>query len=73
MTPQQLRAYVQIVMRDILIPGAGVVLAFYLPATHQFSYWQLPLLAGMMMVPLVGRSGAPEGDPRPDRRPEAEG
>lgn len=73
MTPQRLRAYVQIVMRDILIPGGGLVLSFYLVHNHQFAYWQLPLLAGMMVVPLVGRSGAPEPDPRPDRRPEADG
>lgn len=73
MTPQRLRAYVLIVMRDILIPGAGIFLAVYLPVTHLFSPWQLPLLAGMLGTPLVGRGGEPEPDLRPDRRPPAEG
>lgn len=73
MTPQRLRAYVLIVVRDIVIPCGGLFLSIFLPATHQFEFWQLPLLAGMMMVPLVGRGGEVEPDPRPDRRPEAEG
>jgi hypothetical protein len=60
-------------VRDISIPLAGVALIFYLAVTHQFEWWQLPILAGMMMVPLVGRGGEPDPDVRPDRRPEAEG
>jgi hypothetical protein len=72
MTPQRLRAYVQIVVRDALIPCGGLALAFYLAQTHQFAWWQLPILAGMMMVPLVGREGQPDPEPRPDRRPEIE-
>lgn len=68
MTPERLRAYVLIVMRDIVIPSGGLFLSLYLPVTRQFEVWQLPLLAGMMMVPLVARGGPPE----PDARPEVE-
>lgn len=60
-------------MRDIMIPGAGVFLAVYLPLAKLFEPWQLPLLAGMIGVPLVGRGGQLEPDPRPDRRPPADG
>jgi tetrahydromethanopterin S-methyltransferase subunit E len=76
MTPQRLRAYVQTVVGFLVIPLAGIALTFYLVRAHQFEYWQLPLLAGMMGVPLVASSGSSEGDePRPDRRsePESEG
>jgi hypothetical protein len=59
MSPEQLGAYVRVAVRDLMIPLGGLFLAFYLPATHQFALWQLPLLAGMMMVPLVGRSTPP--------------
>lgn len=69
MTPQRLRAYVLIFMRDLVIPGAGVFLAVYLPITHLFEPWQLPLLAGMLGVPLVARGGQPEPDMRPPEPP----
>lgn len=69
MTPARLRAYVLILMRDLVIPGAGVFLAIYLPLGHLFEPWQLPLLAGMLGVPLVARGGAPEPDMRPDALP----
>jgi hypothetical protein len=63
MTPPLLRAYVTILVRDIVIPLGGVYLTFYLARTHQFEVWQLPILAGMMMVPLVGRSDPPTKPP----------
>lgn len=56
MTPQRLRAYVLIVMRDIVPPLVGTFLSVYLPVTDQFAYWQLPLLAGLFGVPLVAAS-----------------
>jgi hypothetical protein len=62
MSPERLGAYVRVAVRDLFIPLGGLFLAFYLPATHQFALWQCPLLAGMMMVPLVGRS-TPATDP----------
>lgn len=61
MSPARLRAYVLIVIRDIVVPLAGVFLSIYLPVGGAFAPWQLPLLAGMIGVPLVGRGGdAPE-------------
>jgi hypothetical protein len=68
-TPQQLRAYVLIVMRDILPPLVGAFLSIYLAVSGRFEYWQLPLLAGLFGVPLVrGSSDVPE-DARGDGRP----
>lgn len=74
MTPQRLRAYILIFMRDAIIPGAGVFLAIWLPLTDTFEPWHLPLLAGMLGVPLVGRGGDPPPDPRgpEDARPAPE-
>lgn len=75
MTPARLRAYVLIVMRDVLPPLTGVFLSVYLPLTHQFEVWQLPLLAGLFGVPLVGKDTTPPPDdivPMPDRRPPPE-
>lgn len=63
-TPARLRAYVLIVMRDIVPPLTGVFLCVLLPVTHQFEYWQLPLLAGLFGVPLVAaRDDPPEAGP----------
>lgn len=70
MSPERLRAYILILMRDLCIPGGGLFLALTLTKGE---LWQLPLIAGMMSVPLVGRGGQPEPDPRPDRRPSPEG
>lgn len=64
MTPSLLRAYVLIMMRDVLIPGGGLFLAIYLPLGNLFHPWQLPLIAGMLGVPLVARGGEPPPDPR---------
>jgi hypothetical protein len=74
MTPQRLRAYILILMRDLIIPGSGVFLAVWLPTHNLFEPWHLPLLAGMLGVPLVGRGGDPPPDPRgpKDARPEPE-
>lgn len=72
MTPARLRAYVLIVMRDVLIPLGGLFLAIYLPLSGLFAPWQLSLIAGMLGVPLVARGGEPEQDERPDERPPPE-
>ncbi len=53
MSPDQLRAYVLIVTRDVLPPITGVFLSIYLPLAGQFEYWQLPLFAGLFGIPLV--------------------
>lgn len=55
MTPTRLRAYVLIVMRDILIPAAGVYLTIYLARSGQLKEWHAPFLATMIGVPLVAR------------------
>jgi hypothetical protein len=72
-TPARLRAYVLIVTRDIVPPIVGAFLSIYLPASHQFAYWQLPLLAGLFGVPLVAsRGGEEDPEPMPDTRPKAD-
>lgn len=38
----------------LLTPVAGIALTFYLAATHQFFYWQIPFLGGMVLSPLIG-------------------
>jgi hypothetical protein len=75
MSPARLRAYVLIAIRDFAIPAGGLFLCLYLPLAHIFQPWHLPLLAGMLGVPLVGRGGQPPPDPRgpEDARPEPEG
>lgn len=73
MTPARLRAYVLILMRDILIPLGGLALALILPLTDRFEYWHLPLIAGMLGVPLVARGGdAPEHDMPTVNRPASQ-
>lgn len=52
-----------IAMRDVLIPGAGVFLAVYLPLVGALSPWHLPLIAGMLGTPLVGRGESPPETP----------
>jgi hypothetical protein len=58
-TPERLRAYVLIAVRDILIPMGGLFLSIFLPLADRFEYWHLPLIAGMLGVPLVARGGDP--------------
>ena len=53
MTPERLRQYVLVVTRDVLPPITGVFLAVYLPLAGEFSAWQLPLIAGLLGIPLV--------------------
>lgn len=69
MTPARLRAYVLIVMRDVLIPAGGLALAMILPLTERFEYWHLPLIAGMLGVPLVARGGDPPEHDMPKVNP----
>lgn len=60
MTPQGLREWALVVVRDIVTPTVGLFLCVWLPLSGNFSPWQLPLLAGMLGVPLVARGGASE-------------
>jgi hypothetical protein len=70
MTPELLRAYVLILMRDVLIPGAGVFLAIWLPVSQHFEPWQIPFVLSLVGVPLVGRIG--QGKEQPDEEHEEE-
>lgn len=72
MSPARLRAYVLIITRDVLPPIIGAFLCVYLPVTDEFEVWQLPLLAGLLMVPLVGKDGTSQLEPRTDARPVPE-
>lgn len=71
MTPQGLRAWATVIVRDILTPGAGLFLCVWLPLSGNWSPWQLPLLAGMLGVPLVAR-GTAEQLPSPTPPPPDE-
>lgn len=66
MTPQSLREWVLVVVRDMLIPCGGLYLALTLT---QGELWQLPLIAGMLGTPLVARGGGSSPGPAPDSRP----
>lgn len=66
---QLIRVAVLIVVRDLLVPGAGVFLAVDLMVSGRMEPWHLPLIAGMLGTPLVGRGGKPPPPP-PDPRPD---
>jgi hypothetical protein len=63
---------VLIIMRDILIPAGGLALALILPLTDRFEYWHLPLIAGMLGVPLVARGGDPPEIEMPNINPDVD-
>lgn len=58
MTPERLRAYVLIATRDILPPLTGVVLALFWGFTGALEPWHLPLVAGLLGIPLVAPRGS---------------
>lgn len=53
MTPESLRQWILLATRDVLPPVTGLFLAIYLPLAGQFEAWQLPLIAGLLGIPLV--------------------
>lgn len=57
MTPDALRAWVAVLIGDIAIPGTGI----YLALTLDLRPFHLPLLAGMLGVPLVRRGAGGGG------------
>lgn len=72
MTPEGARAWIAVIVvifRDLLIPGLGCYLTFAGYTDGSLEPWHLPLLAGMMMTPLVGRAPL-HAPPAPDRREE---
>lgn len=60
MTPERLRAYVTIFTRDLLPPCIGAYLTVRWWTTIEA--WQLPLLAGLLSVPLVAPRAANKRD-----------
>lgn len=50
-SPEKLRAYATVFMRDVIIPCCGL----YLTVRYwsDLEPWHCPLLAGMMTVPLI--------------------
>lgn len=63
MSPDRLREYVLIATRDIIPPITGTFLSIYLPLAGQFSAWQLPLIAGLLGIPLVAPRQSKTLDP----------
>ena len=53
MSPERLREYILLGTRDVIPPLTGVFLSIYLPLAGQFEAWQLPLIAGLLGIPLV--------------------
>jgi hypothetical protein len=60
-----IRFAVLILMRDLVIPGAGVYLGVGGRDGGTLEPWHLPLIAGMIGTPLVGRGEKPPEDPKP--------
>lgn len=56
-----MRYGVLILVRDILIPIGGLWIAIHGVSTGTLSPWHLPLIAGMLGTPLVGRGEKPPG------------
>lgn len=70
MTPEGARAWIAVVVvvfRDLLVPGLGCLLTYKGYVGDSLEPWHLPLLAGMMMTPLVGRAPL-HPPPAPDDR-----
>lgn len=63
MSPQRLRAYVLVAVRDVLTPCTGLGLATYLSVTGLLEHWHLPLIAGLCGVPLAVRGASEKEDP----------
>lgn len=64
---------IQFALRELLIPLlvclVGIAWGTILILSHDLAYWHLPLLAGMLMTPLVAIGG--KGEPPPES-PELE-
>jgi hypothetical protein len=70
MTPQGAREWISVLMRDLVIPGLGCYLTYRGYITGALEPWHLPLLAGLLGTPLVGRIGVPK---EPDLRDGSDG
>lgn len=68
-----IRFAVLILIRDLIIPGAGVYLAVRGLSVGTLELWHLPLIAGMLGTPLVARGeNPPELPPEPPAPAAAE-
>lgn len=54
-TPSDARAWIDLLVRDIAFPVAGLYLLVHNWATLE--PWHLPLIGGLCSVPLIGRGG----------------
>lgn len=57
MTPASLREWIAVV-RDLGSLLVGLTLAVYLPFAHELQPWHLPLIGGLIGVPLLARGGS---------------
>lgn len=55
MSAATLRSYIVVLIRDLVTPGAGVLLAVKLGLSGGLEPFHLPLIAGMLGIPLVAR------------------
>jgi hypothetical protein len=59
---------IRFALREIVLPslagGVGIFLSVYLPLSHNFEPWQLPLLAGLLGTPLVAIGGKKDDAPK---------
>jgi uncharacterized membrane protein YdjX (TVP38/TMEM64 family) len=63
-----IRFAVSILIRDVVIPGAGVYLAVRGLVVGTLEAWHLPLIGAMLGTPLIARGESPpELDTGPDR------
>lgn len=62
MKPDQLRAYIRVITRDLLPPAAATFFSVYLPVTGQFAAWQAPLIAALFGVTLLAPRGNGDED-----------
>lgn len=56
-----IRYAILILVRDVSIPAGGLWIAIHGISTGTLSPWHLPLIAGMLGTPLVGRGETPPG------------
>lgn len=55
MSPQALRAWIDLLVRDLAFPATGLYLLVHNWGTLE--PWHLPLIGGLCSVPLIGRGG----------------
>lgn len=64
MSPERLRAYITIVVRDVIFPGAAVA-GYFFPPGGELYPWMFPMLAAFAGVPLAARGFRGNGNGKP--------